>query len=98
MAPPTSRPWPRRRRPGSPPRRPLRPQALDGSPIAARPDLSLADLLAYEGFLRQIPVWPFDQATWPRLALYLLLPFGSWLGGALLERLLDALLGAASGR
>jgi hypothetical protein len=68
-------------------------RALADSQIAARhSEPSLADLLAYEQFLRQIPVWPFDQTTWLRFGLYLALPLGSWLGGAVVERLLGAAL------
>jgi hypothetical protein len=55
----------------------------------ARP---LADVLAWRGFVESVPEWPFDAPTLLRLALYLAIPVGSWLGGALVERLVDALL------
>jgi predicted MFS family arabinose efflux permease len=36
--------------------------------------------------------WPVDASTLTRFALYLAIPVGSWLGGALVERLVNALL------
>ena len=57
-----------------------------------RREASAADLFAYEGYLRRLSLWPFDQSTWLRFALLLGLPLGSWLGGALVERLLSAWL------
>ena len=36
--------------------------------------------------------WPFDNSTIGRFALYLLIPVGSWIGGALVERVIDVLL------
>jgi hypothetical protein len=36
--------------------------------------------------------WPIDAPTLRRFALYLAIPFGSWFGGALVERMVDALL------
>jgi hypothetical protein len=37
-------------------------------------------------------VWPFDAPIRLRFTLFLLLPLGSWLGGALVERAVDTLL------
>lgn len=54
---------------------------------------SLAELVAYRGLVSEVRSWPFDAPTLLRFALYLAIPIGSWLGGALAERLLDALLG-----
>jgi hypothetical protein len=69
------------------------PDALAGSPIAERAGgLGLADLLAYRGFVEGVREWPFDSPTLLRFALILALPLGSWLGGALVERLLAAVL------
>lgn len=60
----------------------------------ADPDaLPLADLVAYQGFVRQAPSWPFDAPMRTRLALYLLLPLASWVAGALVERGINSLLG-----
>lgn len=53
---------------------------------------SLADVLAWRSFVEAVPEWPFDAPTRLRFALYLAIPLGSWLGGALVERLVDALL------
>jgi hypothetical protein len=67
--------------------------ALAESPVAGRAaTASLADLLAYERRIRGVPTWPFDTASWLRVALLLALPVGSWLGGAIVERLLALLL------
>ena len=51
-----------------------------------------ADLAALEARLLALREWPFDASTLLRFALYLLLPLGSWAGGALVERAIDALL------
>ena len=56
------------------------------------PEPSLADLLAYERFLRDLPTSPFDQGNRIRFVLYLGLPLGSWLGGALVERVIGVFL------
>lgn len=69
------------------------PAALAGSPIeraVGGPGAGLADLLAWRGFVQASSEWPFDAPTLVRFALYLALPLGSWLGGALVERLVDA--------
>jgi len=36
--------------------------------------------------------WPFENSILVRFALYLLIPLGSWLGGAFVERGLDLIL------
>jgi hypothetical protein len=54
--------------------------------------LSVADLLAYRRFIEQAREWAFDSSAWLRTALVLALPLGSWLGGAIVERALDASL------
>lgn len=54
---------------------------------------SLADLLAWRAYVESVPEWPFDAPTRLRFALYLAIPLGSWLGGALVEKLVDRLLG-----
>ncbi len=50
-------------------------------------------LLAWEQRVAEAPEWPFDAGTRLRFVLLLLVPLGSWLGGALVERALDAWLG-----
>jgi hypothetical protein len=53
----------------------------------------LADLLAYEARITAIREWPFDTSVRVRFLFFLLIPLGSWLAGALVERLVDKLLG-----
>ena len=52
----------------------------------------LADLLAYRRYLEELRDWPFDNSTVARFLRYLLIPLGSWLGGALVERFVSNLL------
>ncbi len=52
----------------------------------------LPGLVAYKQFVESVSEWPIDTSTLLRFALYLGLPIGSWLGGALVERLLDLVL------
>jgi hypothetical protein len=67
--------------------------ALEGSAIAARGSSpSLADLIAYRSWIESRPEWPFDTGMRLRFGLYLAIPLGSWLGGALVERLLTTAL------
>ncbi len=54
---------------------------------------SLADWIAYRSLIASVREWPVDAPTLRRFALYLAIPLGSWLGGALVERIVDALLG-----
>jgi hypothetical protein len=67
--------------------------ALAASAIADRGEpASLADLIAYRGLVESAREWPFDASTIKRFGLYLLIPLGSWSGGALVERMIDTLL------
>jgi hypothetical protein len=68
------------------------PGALARTRLAGRADLGLADLLAYKQLVEDVPTWPFDSAGLRRLLLYLLIPVGSWIGGALVERMLGVFL------
>jgi hypothetical protein len=54
---------------------------------------SLADWIAYRGLIESVREWPVDAPTLRRFTLYLAIPLGSWLGGALVERTIDVLLG-----
>ena len=66
---------------------------LRGSGLASRgQEPSLADLVAYRSLVESAREWPFDASTFLRFALYLTIPLGSWLGGAVAERALDAVL------
>jgi capsular polysaccharide biosynthesis protein len=50
----------------------------------------LANLIAYHDLIERAPEWPFDAPMIARLALFAGLGLGSWLGGALVERLLES--------
>jgi hypothetical protein len=64
--------------------------ALD-QPGAEHPDAArIPAWLAWEARVSAVNEWPFDAPTILRFALFLLVPLGSWLGGALVERLVDA--------
>jgi hypothetical protein len=52
----------------------------------------LADLLALRAHLENVREWPFDNTTLWRFGLYTLIPLGSWVGGALVERVLEVAL------
>ncbi len=56
------------------------------------PDARLSDLIVYEGRIAGVGTWPFDLSTLLRFSLYVALGLGSWLGGALVERLLGLAL------
>jgi hypothetical protein len=71
-----------------------------GEIAAAREALGRGDasgrlpaLLAWEARVADTSTWPFDPPTLARFALLLLVPLGSWLGGALVERVVDRLIG-----
>jgi hypothetical protein len=53
----------------------------------------LPALLAWETRVASLPEWPIDAPTFLRFALLALLPLGSWLAGALVERAVNAVLG-----
>ncbi len=53
----------------------------------------LANLVTYYQLIESTREWPIDATNIVRIALYLVLGLGSWLGGALVERALDGLLG-----
>ena len=53
---------------------------------------SITDIVAYRTIIENVRNWPFDNPTLVRFALFLLIPVGSWLGGAFVERGLDLFL------
>lgn len=53
---------------------------------------TLAPLLAYRRELIAVSEWPFDVGVMTRLALYLVIPPLTWVGAALIENAVDALL------
>ena len=54
----------------------------------------LANLISYYQLIGGTREWPIDAANLLRFFMYLLIGLGSWLGGAIVERLLDRTLGA----
>jgi hypothetical protein len=52
----------------------------------------LADLVAWRGLVEGVREWPVGAPTLVRSGLFVLLGIGSWLGGAVVERLLEAAL------
>jgi hypothetical protein len=62
------------------------------APSAGAGDGRFAELHAYRQRIEHVPEWPLDTPSFVRFALYLLIPLGSWLGGALVERAVDALV------
>lgn len=61
-------------------------------PGTSAPPGRLTDLLAYEKRIADVSEWPLDVPTLLRFGLFLAIPVGSWLGGALVERLVDLTL------
>lgn len=64
----------------------------DALKSVSREGRSIADTLAYQTVIDELRNWPFDNSTLIRFTLYLLIPLGSWLGGAFVERGLDFIL------
>jgi hypothetical protein len=63
---------------------------LEGrSPDSAR----LGSLVAWRGLVDGVDEWPLTAPAAIRFGLFILLGLGSWLGGALVERGVDALMG-----
>jgi hypothetical protein len=65
---------------------------MDGRP-AASGEPRLADLVAWHAFLERVREWPIDAPALLRGALIAALGIGSWLGGALVDRVVDRLFG-----
>ena len=53
----------------------------------------LPALLSWEARVAEVREWPLGGGVLIRFGLLVLIPLGSWLGGALVERLVDAALG-----
>jgi hypothetical protein len=69
------------------------PGALAGSRIEERASSpSLADLISYRRHVAELRAWPVEGPGLGRLALFVLIPIGSWVGGALVERAVEAAL------
>ena len=68
--------------------------SLRDSPVATDADrLSVVDLAVWQDRVEGLREWPFDAAALRRFGLYLLIPLGSWVGAALVERLVDRAFG-----
>ncbi|UCE85533.1 MAG: hypothetical protein JSU66_14520 [Deltaproteobacteria bacterium] len=65
--------------------------ALD-APSSADDPARLANLVAYQSLVERVREWPFDVSTLVRFGLYMTLGVGSWVGAALVEKLLGAAL------
>ena len=52
----------------------------------------LADLIAYKGMIEATREWPFGASTVIRVLFFMALGIGSWVGAAIVERLLGAAL------
>jgi hypothetical protein len=55
--------------------------------------IELPGLLAWEARVADVPEWPFGTPVLLRFVLLVLIPLGSWLGGAMVERLVEGVLG-----
>ena len=49
-------------------------------------------LLSYRAHIDGIREWPFETSSMTRFGLYLLIPVGSWLASAFVERFVNAVL------
>ena len=67
--------------------------AIDGVQGEGPASPRLANLIAYYQLVNRTREWPIDGANLLRFFMYLLIGLGSWLGGAVVERLLDISLG-----
>ncbi|MDJ0786286.1 MAG: hypothetical protein QNK05_05725 [Myxococcota bacterium] len=56
------------------------------------PEPPLSEWVAWESRVQAVREWPFDAGALTRIGLYGLIPLISWSGGALVERVIDALL------
>jgi hypothetical protein len=66
----------------------LSPRRADAPPDDAR----LGNLIQYQAFVKSIREWPFDLSILSRSSIFIVLGAGSWLGGAVVERLLGLVL------
>jgi hypothetical protein len=67
--------------------------AVGGDAATAEDAMRLGSLLAYEARIAGVAEWPFNIGTFVRFALFLALPLGSWIAGALVERAVSLALG-----
>ena len=67
-------------------------EALRGSPVAVARTLRGAQILEYRKEILDVAEWPFDAPAIVRFLLYLAIPPITWIGGALIERGIGAVL------
>jgi hypothetical protein len=67
--------------------------AMAGSPLEAEAEeLSRVELVLYRQQIAELREWPLDASALRRFGLYLLIPLGSWVGSALMERVVDRIV------
>jgi hypothetical protein len=69
-----------------------RERLLEAGAATDEPRTRMTDLVAYRSLVQSVHEWPFDVSTLARFFLFGAIGVGSWLGGALVERLLDVVL------
>ncbi|MBV1886948.1 MAG: hypothetical protein KUG61_07685 [Parvibaculaceae bacterium] len=62
---------------------------LQGTPTDEAMIARLGGLLAFERRIEAVSEWPLDLSTLSRFSLYLAIPMVSWVGGALVEQVVD---------
>lgn len=67
--------------------------ALESGREPADAGVRLADLVAWHGYLGGVREWPISQPAVLRAALLAALAIGSWLGGVLVEKIVDRVMG-----
>lgn len=67
--------------------------ALEAGREPADAGVRLADLVAWHGRLERVREWPIGAPALARAALLAALAVGSWLGGVVVERVVDRLVG-----
>jgi hypothetical protein len=67
--------------------------AVAGGAASAEDAMRLGGLLALEARIAGVNEWPFDVGTFVRFGLFLALPLGSWIAGALVEWGVSRVLG-----
>jgi hypothetical protein len=67
--------------------------AVVGGAATAEDAMRLGGLLAFEARIAGVNEWPFDFGTFVRFGLFLALPLGSWIAGALVEWGVSRVLG-----
>ena len=74
----------------------LKPQVRQARDDALTGDAStqgrLTDLLTYQDRVESTSEWSFNSSTLSRFGMYSLIPLGSMIGGALVERIVDLVL------